>query len=361
MTPHPSPKRSARAVLCGALLLLSACGRAPVQVIEVPTEKEANEILVLLDRYGVSEAQKEAVTAQRKTVWRVTTDPGHGRAARFVLDRLGLPREDRGGLESALESGGVIPSAQTEHARLIHAKSDKLARTLESHERILTARVHIVLPEEEMVPRDGALAEALRPTASVFLSYLPARKGAAPAEVHEAPRAPLSARGLAPEDLQAELRDLAGLAPEAFARLANAPADRVPDLCRELDLRDDEALREVLALYGGSEPASDPDWPLSRAEVAGLVSKAVEGLRPWDVEVIYSAVELTDAAPGEGGVRKSSEVQAFVDEDAARLARLEQLDRPFALVAGLLALLSGFLFFLLRRERARTRGIGLEE
>jgi len=356
------PPRAPRRFLSLALVSLAACARPSIQVIEVPTEKEANEILVLLERYGVGQAVKQAQVAQRKTVWRVSIDSGRARAARYVLDRLGLPREERGGLSSALESGGVIPSAQTEQARLIHAESDKLARTLESHERILTARVHIVLPEEPIVPREGEHATLLRPTASIYLRYLrdaPAADGPGAPRTdgsHVAPVAPVGLAGVDPSELQGQVRALADLDPDAFARVIGSPPDRLAERVAEAGLGGTQGVPELCWLYRGYEPPSDSDWPLSRAEVVGLVSNAVEGLQPWDVEVVYSAVELEAATPSgsASGPVPCKEIADLLAADAARIQKLEQLDRPLGLIALLFAALSGFLFYLLRRERKRA-------
>ena len=136
--------------------------------------------------------------------------------------------------------------------------------------------------------------------------------------------------------------------------MIGSPPDRLAERAAEAGLGGTQGVLELCWLYRGYEPPSDPDWPLSRAEVAGLVSNAVEGLQPWDVEVIYSAVELEPVLSTPEGPVPNAEIAALLAADVAQLRKLEQLDRPLGLIALLFAALSGFLFFLLRRERKRS-------
>ena len=187
-----------------ALLSLVAAGcssEAVTAVASLESSKEASEIAVLLQRFGVTSAQLESKVERRTTNHTVLVDPTETTAARYILDQLGLPRDDRGGLESLMDSGGVIPSKLSERGRLMHATADKLSRTLESHSRVLTARVHIVVPSEKLLGGTVGEDRSTTPSASVYMRWLPtwtATPASAPGMEDSATGADRAAQGSAP-------------------------------------------------------------------------------------------------------------------------------------------------------------------
>jgi type III secretion protein J len=141
------------------LLLLSGCG---VELEHGLDERQANQVLAALASTGIAaDKQPDGQGSYTITVPRADT-------ARSVqtLESRDLPRARE---KSASESFGLstfLPSAIEEKARLAAATAAELSRTLETLPSVVTARVHLALPPEDLLPTD---APAVRPTASVLL------------------------------------------------------------------------------------------------------------------------------------------------------------------------------------------------
>ena len=133
-------------VFAASLLVfwLPACAEDRDDLVRALSEREANEILVLLEDL---EPEKVAETSRRTTEYRITVPSEVSRLALARLVEAGLPRAVHGGFESLLEDKPLIPGEADERARWMHALSGEVARTLEAITGIVEARVHIVLPE----------------------------------------------------------------------------------------------------------------------------------------------------------------------------------------------------------------------
>jgi type III secretion protein J len=204
-----------------------------VEVVRVPTEREANEIMVALDKEKVTGLAKEPVTEQRKTAWSIRVPQQSVQKAREVLVARELPRTAVGGFDQMLSNTGLIPTATDERARLMHAMAGELEKTFETYARVTRARVHVVIPE------GGGLLDRNKggtsPSAMVTLKYitsiqpedqLPARPTTNPAAVAEEPKdAPLSAEQVR----KMVASSVAGLEP-ARVTVAFTPAPKVEPL-----------------------------------------------------------------------------------------------------------------------------------
>jgi type III secretion protein J len=163
---------SCMALLCCACLLLAGCeSKSSEELVRVDSEKEANRVLVELESRGIKQAQKVEKSEQRKTLWSITVLPADVAAARNILVQCDLPRERHGGFASMAESSSLIPTKNEERAKLMHAFSGELERTFETYDRVVSARVHIVLPVKDPLSRDSTT----KPTASamVLIKYIP--------------------------------------------------------------------------------------------------------------------------------------------------------------------------------------------
>ena len=208
--------------LCLLLALLCACGAGGRDLTEAPDERAANEVLVALDREGI--AATKAKSSGRDAVWTVQVEPEQLARAHAVLERLDLPRSEHSGFSAMLEDSGVIPSKSNEHARLMFATSEELARTLEQHERVLSARVHVVQPQESLGERIRIDPRGGRPTASVMIRYVPSRDARAGAR--EA--APAGARQLGAEGENRSAADLfQKTLREVFLEIADSSHERL--------------------------------------------------------------------------------------------------------------------------------------
>jgi type III secretion protein J len=84
-----------------------------------------------------------------------------------------LPRPKSSGVLDAVGKGALVPSEAAEHAEVTAGIAGDLERTLESTEGVLSARVHLSVPEAEPFAREPSRP---RPSASVLLEH----QGAAP-------------------------------------------------------------------------------------------------------------------------------------------------------------------------------------
>ena len=145
-----------------AVVLLSACSAGEVLLRDL-TERDANEIIATL-YYNQIQSSKNA-DAKGKT-FAVLVAKDDLAAAVSVLHAVGLPRENRQNLNEIFKSNGFAPTAFEERVRFAYGTSQELERTISYMDGVLTARVHVVIPEKAY-RREQQNA----PSASVFVSY----------------------------------------------------------------------------------------------------------------------------------------------------------------------------------------------
>jgi type III secretion protein J len=142
------------------LLLLSACGEQ--ELYAQLSQRQANEMTAVLRSSGI-EAEKKprdgglfAVMAPRESFSQAIE----------VLRAHGLPREGYDSLGQVFKKEGFGSSPIEDRARLNHALSQEIANTLSSIDGVVTARVHLSLPE-----RDPLADKAAPSSASVFIKH----------------------------------------------------------------------------------------------------------------------------------------------------------------------------------------------
>lgn len=150
-----------QAATLGACLMLAACG-ARVDLMGAIAEDEANEVLAALINASIP---TEKVPGKEGMVGvRVAADDV-GRALEVLRDK-GLPRERFAGMGQVFKKEGLISSPLEERARYIYALSQELSNTLSKIDGVLTARVHVVLPERGTAGETGVPS-----TAAVFIKH----------------------------------------------------------------------------------------------------------------------------------------------------------------------------------------------
>jgi type III secretion protein J len=149
-----------RVMLLGVLLSLAACS-SRLELFSSASESEANEVLSVLLDAGVS-ATKNVV----KTGVSISVDSQDVARALDILRTRGLPRDRFDGMGQIFRKEGLVSSPLEERARYLYALSQELAGTLTQMDGVVTARVHVVLPER------GNVGEAALPsTAAVFIKH----------------------------------------------------------------------------------------------------------------------------------------------------------------------------------------------
>lgn len=126
------------------------------------SQREANEMVAVLARAGISAAREDVDGA----TYKITVDEKEFPAAVEALKRAGMPRETFRSLGDIFKGDGLIVSPYEQRIRTMFALNQEIARTLTSIDGVANARVHVVLPDVDLrgVPMN-------RPSASVLIHY----------------------------------------------------------------------------------------------------------------------------------------------------------------------------------------------
>ncbi|MDE5465408.1 type III secretion system inner membrane ring lipoprotein SctJ [Bradyrhizobium sp. CSS354] len=164
--PHRKIGRRASAgrrfrILVALPVLLSLAG-CKVDVYTKVQEREANEMLALLLRKGVDAVR--IVAKDGTSVIQVEE-----KQLAFSIDLLngeGFPRQTFKNLGEVFKGSGLVASPVEERARYVYALSEELSRTINDIDGVLSARVHVVLPKNDLLRQDATPSSA-----SVFIRH----------------------------------------------------------------------------------------------------------------------------------------------------------------------------------------------
>ncbi|WP_108819815.1 type III secretion system inner membrane ring lipoprotein SctJ [Pseudovibrio sp. Alg231-02] len=147
--------------IVGMVIGLAACN---TDLYTNLSEQEANTMLSLLLENGVS-AQKVGLGDGLVTL---QVDDDDIQRAVTILNANGLPKRTRDTLGQVFQKSGIISSPFEERIRFIYALSEEVAETITEIDGIVSARVHIVLPEK------ADLGEEVKPSsAAIFIKHRP--------------------------------------------------------------------------------------------------------------------------------------------------------------------------------------------
>jgi type III secretion protein J len=125
-------------------------------------QRHANEIVATLRQHGIP-ADRSVTKGDRISV---SVEESRFAEAVAVLKDNGLPRQEFATLGEVFKRDGLVNSPFQERAQMIFALSQELSRTVSEIDGVLTARVHLVLPEND------PLRQQLVPSsASVFIRH----------------------------------------------------------------------------------------------------------------------------------------------------------------------------------------------
>lgn len=143
-------------------LFLCACNKIPLY--SDLTEQEANEVIAVLEIHQIPASK----TAGQENRWIVSIPPDSMPLAMEKLTEVGLPRARLESMGEIFTRSGLVSSPSEERIRFIYALSQEISRTLMEMDGVISARVHIVLPNND------PLAEKIEPaSAAVFIKYRP--------------------------------------------------------------------------------------------------------------------------------------------------------------------------------------------
>ena len=145
------------------LLLLAALAGCQTALNSGLSERAANDEVALLLRHGVPASR----SADPKTgSFIVSVEESRFADAVELLRSHGLPEEGHPTIADVFKGNGLVVSPVEERARMIYALGEELSRTISEIDGVLSARVHIVLPDND--PLQAATPPS---SASVFVRY----------------------------------------------------------------------------------------------------------------------------------------------------------------------------------------------
>jgi len=150
------------------LVLLGLVGCSKVDLYTSLPEKEANEIISLLSQRDIASQKMEG----KEGTFVVRVAERDFAKSVDVLNMHGYPREKYQTLGQVFAKAGLVSSPLEERARFMYALSEDISATLCDIPGVLTARVHLVLPENDpytdvVVPSSAAVCITYRPDTSV--------------------------------------------------------------------------------------------------------------------------------------------------------------------------------------------------
>jgi type III secretion protein J len=126
------------------------------------TEQEANDMMAALLTAGIDTEK----VAGEEGKWVLNVDEGRFAAAVERLGAAGLPRDDFASMGEVFKKEGLISSPLEERVRFIYALSQELAKTISEIDGVISARVHVVIPE------NNPFSDTITPSsAAVFVKH----------------------------------------------------------------------------------------------------------------------------------------------------------------------------------------------
>jgi len=153
---------NARAIVLALVLLDgAACSTSLLHGLD---EGSANETIAALERAGI--ATEKLADEGSTTAFTVRIARHDAGKALDLLRSLGLPRDRRHGFAEVYGQPSLIPTPSEERARYLEALGGEIERTLETADGVVSARVHLVLEENDPLaaepkPRTAARAAVL--------------------------------------------------------------------------------------------------------------------------------------------------------------------------------------------------------
>lgn len=147
-----------------ACALLTATGCAKVELYSQLDEQQANEMMAVL----LAEDIQCNKLAGEETTWKVEVSQADFSKAVNRLRQKGYPKTTYTGMGDVFKKSGLVSSPTEERIRFMHALSQELSQTISQIDGVVSARVHIVLPN------NNPFGDTIQPSsASVFVKHQP--------------------------------------------------------------------------------------------------------------------------------------------------------------------------------------------
>lgn len=149
-----------RLLLC--LILVVGLAACQTDLYKNLSERQANEMAATLAHHGIA-AERHYQDDGTVTL---TVAESQFADAVDVLRRAGLPDQQFTNLGQVFKDTGLVSSPAQQHARMIYALGQELAHTISDIDGVLTARVQVVLPNNDLLHKNAKPSSA-----SVFIRY----------------------------------------------------------------------------------------------------------------------------------------------------------------------------------------------
>lgn len=161
-TSSPLRRILSRAVLVAGLsCMVAACTS---EITSSVPERDANEMTSILAQSGIDATRQR----QKNGQFSLSVDASKAAEAMAVLAKHGLPRQQLETFGSIFDSKRVVSTPLEERARFMYALNQELANSLTQIAGVISARVHVMLPEADPLERDKPA-----PRAAVFIYHVP--------------------------------------------------------------------------------------------------------------------------------------------------------------------------------------------
>jgi type III secretion protein J len=153
-------RRGAPLLALLVLLLLSAC---KVELFSGLGEHEANDMMAALLRRGIPAEKAPGLEG----TYVLMVEEARFAEAVELLKMQGFPREPFASIGEVFKKEGLISSPLEERVRFVYALSQELSATLSEIDGVLSARVHVVLPDNAL-----STGKIVPSSAAVFIRHL---------------------------------------------------------------------------------------------------------------------------------------------------------------------------------------------
>lgn len=111
-------------------------------------ETQANEVSAALLRMGIDVDKRQV---DRGTDWIVKVEKKDLPSAMAILEASGLPRSAHRSMGEVFKKEGFVASPTEDKARYVYALSEELSDTLQRIDGVINARVHVALPDRDLI------------------------------------------------------------------------------------------------------------------------------------------------------------------------------------------------------------------
>ncbi len=150
-------KKASLGIVLAATLFLAGCQSELYSNLQ---EREVNEMISVLAVNGIEASR----STDGKGAFSISVDRGDFSTAIAKLSEKGLPRENFGSLGKIFNSEKLVSTPFEERARFMHALNEELSNSISRINGVVSARVHLMVPEDNPFVDDKT-----PPRASVFI------------------------------------------------------------------------------------------------------------------------------------------------------------------------------------------------